>query len=231
MGITSSENRTDKPHYAAFFDLDHTLISENSSKLLIRLAYERELITPGTILKALWLMFLFKFNLRDTEKIIAGMVKWLSGIPLSLIDNLAREVFDKYLITLISDDARSALRMHKQKKAHLVILSSALHPLCSAVAVHLKMDHVICTELEIQGSVYSGKPSGRLCFKDEKMIRLRKYCENINSSPEDAWYYGDSIADLPALEAVGHPVCIDPDRRLRKKALKRGWPVYSWNSS
>lgn len=37
--------------------------------------------------------------------------------------------------------------------------------------------------------------------------------------------YGDSIADLPLLESVGRPAAVSPDRRLRRVARRRGWPV------
>jgi phosphoserine phosphatase len=37
--------------------------------------------------------------------------------------------------------------------------------------------------------------------------------------------YSDSHTDLPFLEAVGHPVAVNPDRKLRRIASQRGWPV------
>ena len=37
--------------------------------------------------------------------------------------------------------------------------------------------------------------------------------------------YSDSHTDLPFLEVVGHPVAVNPDRRLRRIAQERGWPI------
>ncbi len=37
--------------------------------------------------------------------------------------------------------------------------------------------------------------------------------------------YSDSYTDLPMLEAVGHPVAVNPDRVLAKAARERGWEV------
>ena len=37
--------------------------------------------------------------------------------------------------------------------------------------------------------------------------------------------YSDSHTDLAFLEAVGHPVCVNPDRELRRVAREREWPV------
>ena len=37
--------------------------------------------------------------------------------------------------------------------------------------------------------------------------------------------YSDGHTDLPLLEAVGRAVAVNPDRRLRRTAAARGWPV------
>jgi phosphoserine phosphatase len=37
--------------------------------------------------------------------------------------------------------------------------------------------------------------------------------------------YSDSASDVPFLEAVGYPVAVNPDRRLRGVAAERGWRV------
>ena len=40
-----------------------------------------------------------------------------------------------------------------------------------------------------------------------------------------SWVYSDSVSDLPMLQAVGHPVAVNPDRELRRRAQEEGWPV------
>jgi len=42
---------------------------------------------------------------------------------------------------------------------------------------------------------------------------------------ERSYAYSDSIADLPMLEAVGHPVAVNPDKELRKQAEEREWDI------
>ena len=41
--------------------------------------------------------------------------------------------------------------------------------------------------------------------------------------------YADSSSDLPLLEAVGHPVAVNPDAKLAATARKRGWHVEQWS--
>ena len=42
--------------------------------------------------------------------------------------------------------------------------------------------------------------------------------------------YSDSASDLPMLEAVGHPVAVNPEPELRLIAQERGWPVVETSS-
>jgi len=57
------------------------------------------------------------------------------------------------------------------------------------------MDDIICSELEVKDGVLTGKPKGNLCYGNEKLVRLREYCEKNNTDVDDAWYYGDAIID------------------------------------
>ncbi len=228
MGTISSENNIKGKSYIAFFDLDYTLIRANSGKLLVRCAYEKGMMSLMDLIKALWVSFLYKFRLMSSEKIIAAMLKWLAGVPEKRISELASEVFDKYIFQAIHEEARSEIVKHKDKNAAIVLLSSALLPVCRKVADYLNLDDIICTELEVDESGYTGRPSGKICFGNEKLLRLKKYCEKINSKITDAWYYGDSFSDLPVLSIVGYPVCINPDRQLRKWAREKNWVIYEF---
>jgi hypothetical protein len=40
-----------------------------------------------------------------------------------------------------------------------------------------------------------------------------------------SYAYSDSATDLPMLEAVGHPVAVNPDRDLLRAAREREWEV------
>jgi HAD superfamily hydrolase (TIGR01490 family) len=228
METISSENNLKGKSYIAFFDLDDTLIRANSGKLLVRGAYEKGMMSLPDLIKALWLSFLYKFRLMDSEKIIAGMLKWLDRVPEKRVSDLSSEVFEKHMLHAIPENATSEIKMHKDRNAAVVILSSALSPVCQVVAGHLEMDDVICTQIETDGGLYTGRTAGKLCFGNEKVSRLKEYCEKNNSKVEQAWYYGDSFSDFPVLQIVGNPVCVNPDKKLQKAANKNSWKIYLW---
>jgi HAD superfamily hydrolase (TIGR01490 family) len=228
MGTISLENNIKGKSYIAFFDLDDTLIRANSGKLLVRGAYEKGMMSLPDLIKALWLSFLYKFRLMDSEKIIAGMLKWLDRVPEKRVSDLSSEVFEKHMLHAIPENARSEIKIHKDRNAAVVILSSALSPVCQVVADHLELDDVICTQIETDDGLYTGRTAGKLCFGNEKVSRLKEYCEKNNCKVEQAWYYGDSFSDIPVLQIVGNPVCVNPDKKLQKAANKNSWKIYLW---
>ena len=61
-----------------------------------------------------------------------------------------------------------------------------------------------------------------------KIERTSRIAEREGFRLEEATFYSDSITDLPLLELVKAPIIINPDRRLRRIAEKRGWPIEAW---
>ena len=62
------------------------------------------------------------------------------------------------MIRTIPDEARNEIIWHQERNAATVILSSALYPVCQAVAGHLNFDDIICTQLETVDDICTGKP-------------------------------------------------------------------------
>jgi HAD superfamily hydrolase (TIGR01490 family) len=72
---------------------------------------------------------------------------------------------------------------------------------------------------------FTGEIDGPPLGGDEKVRRVRDAAQRLGIDLARSFAYGDSIADLPMLEAVGLPAAVAPDLRLRRLARRRGWPV------
>jgi phosphoserine phosphatase len=64
-----------------------------------------------------------------------------------------------------------------------------------------------------------------------KLEHARMLAEAHEVDLADCTFYTDSVADLPVLEAVGRPVVVHPDPRLRRLAVKRGMAMEDWGLS
>ena len=229
MASISSEDNLTGTSYTAFFDLDDTLINANSGKLLVKLAYNRNKLSGPWLIKALWFSVLHKAGLKDPEKVVADMVAWIAGVPLKSLEILSAELFENHLLKSITPPARREISFHRKQNAKMVILSSSLSPVCKAVSEYLEMDGYLCTDLEVRDGFFTGHTNGPICYGNEKVNRLLEYCEKNNTLPGEAWYYGDALADLPVLKIVGHPVCVNPDKKLLKAAVRNGWEIKYWD--
>ena len=226
---TTFSKVSDVKSYIAFFDLDHTITGEISGNILAREAYKKGLMSHLDILHALWLLFLYKISLRDPVKIINEMAAWVKDVPETVFNKLSEEISRNVLIPAIYPEAIREIKMHKENGAGTVILSSTPASIGREMAKALDMDDIICSELEVNNEFLTGRSIGPLCFGEEKAVRMKKYCELKNCTAKDSWFYGDSIADFPALSITGNPVCVNPDSKLRKKAIAKGWKIYYWS--
>jgi len=216
--------------YVAFFDLDKTIIGTNSGYALVKLAHEKGLMSKRDMFQAILQSLLYKLNLRDTSLIISSMGEWLKGLKENEVNALAEEAVGKYLIGSVFREAFNEIAVHKSDGSHLVILSSAIGAICRPLASQLGIDNIQCTEMESIDGVLTGNPSGTFCYGMEKQERISLFCREQGFDPRSAFCYADSISDLPALETVGNPVCVNPERKLRKIAVERGWRICDWKN-
>ncbi|HSD72378.1 MAG TPA: haloacid dehalogenase-like hydrolase, partial [Thermoanaerobaculia bacterium] len=93
----------------------------------------------------------------------------------------------------------------------------------------LRIPHVVASELErTPAGEFTGRPEFPLCLGDGKLARASVLAQRLGFDLRDAVFYTDSHTDLPLLEAVGEPVCVNPDMRLKRTAKKRGWRIETW---
>jgi HAD superfamily hydrolase (TIGR01490 family) len=214
-----------KHEYIAFYDLDHTILTGNSATSLVEEARRRGVMSQGQFRHAVWLSILYKLKLGEPSKMINRMLSWLNGLRETDIRELCEEIFQTHIQKTIRPEILESFEMHRSKKGAVVLLSSATSPICEVVARHLEMDALICTQLETLDGRFTGKTRGSLVYGTVKEEHMHSYCREHGSDAGQAWYYGDSHTDRHVMEAVGNPVAVSPDRRLKKIALRQNWPI------
>ncbi len=120
---------------------------------------------------------------------------------------------------------------HRAEGHRLVLTTATNRFLTAPIAVLLGIADLVATDLEVGASgEFTGRTAGIVNMREGKVARLADWLADgglAASSLATATFYSDSINDLPLLRAVGTPVVVDPDSRLRAEALTRGWPVIS----
>lgn len=211
--------------YLAAFDLDKTILSLNSSRLIVSAARKNGLMSRPQLYQAAAFSFIYKFDLMEPTRIVNAMMGWLKGVNLEEVIQMNKQWILPGLIECIRPEMKKEIEYHKEQNAKVIILSSALPYLCEPVCAHLNMDDVVCSRLEVENGTFSGKSIGPLVYKKEKKTRLVDYCRQQNFDMDTTWYYGDAFTDRFILKAVGNAVCVQPEIKLKLLAKKQGWKI------
>jgi phosphoserine phosphatase len=109
------------------------------------------------------------------------------------------------------------------------MLTSSSNYLADRAAKDLGFEEVWCNRLEVDAQgFHTGRTTTGVCFGQGKLTAARRAAEDHGTMLSACTFYTDSYADLPVLEAVGRPVAVNPDLRLRRKAWRRGWEIVDW---
>ncbi|MFT5444094.1 MAG: HAD superfamily hydrolase (TIGR01490 family) [Myxococcota bacterium] len=210
---------------AAFFDMDKTIIAENSGSIFFRESWERGETTVWDIAKGASAYLQYKFGALDVTAWTSEMLKGLDGQSEAFMAEEGRVIFQKRMRATIYPEAERLIREHQEKGHVVAIVSGSIRCLVEPLAEYLDVPHVLCTELETIDGVFTGKCIEPVCLEEGKVHWMRDFIAEHRVDLVRSWFYSDSISDLPVLELVGHPVATNPDPLLYRTANRRGWPV------
>lgn len=219
------EAKTASPSRLIIFDLDHTLISAASSYLYMKSLYERKLVSLKTVLKAIFIKWKFFFSSMSLEELHYQVFdKMLKGFSLESLEEHVEEFLKQLLPKAIYEPAFKELKEAQERGDHIVLISSAPDFLVRAFATYFQIQHWDST-------VYAVDKKRCLCniaklmvgrTKKQSMLEIRR---RLGLSKSETVVYSDSHDDLPLFLQAGHPVAVNPDRRLAKIAKQLNWRV------
>jgi HAD superfamily hydrolase (TIGR01490 family) len=215
----------------AFFDLDRTLLAKNSGTLWVRYELRHGFISWTQALWALSWIVRYQLGVARIEDTLLESIRAYRGMVEADVHARTRRFYAEEVRQWYRPGARAALEEHRKKGEKVVLLTSSSNYLSGEVSADLGLDDYLCTRLQVDGAgLYTGEPLGPLCYGPGKVIHARELAQKAGVPLEQCAFYTDSTSDLPMLEAVGRPVVINPDPRLRRIAARRGWPVHDWGS-
>jgi len=213
----------------ALFDLDNTLLAGDSD-----FEWAQFLIEQGVLDREVYearnqdFYDQYKAGTLDIFEFLDFQLKPLSRHPRSQLDAWHRDYMARKIIPMVAPGAMALLQRHA---ADVCVIVTATNRFVTApIARHLGVPHLIATDPEEIHGEFTGKVAGTPSFKVGKVHRLHAWLAEQGKTWADvseSWFYSDSLNDLPLLEAVHHPVAVDPDTTLRAHAEAHGWPVIS----
>ena len=215
------------PAGAAFFDLDRTLLSRSSSLALAGPFRRRGLIGRRQLAKAAIAQAVFvRFGAGQARvgQTADSAMSILRGLRVDDMREIAAEAWEPVLRPLVYRDAVDLAASHADRGEPVYLVSAALQEVVETIADKLGLDGALASRAEVSEGVYTGRLERRL-YGPSKAEALRELAGAKDLDLASSTAYSDSHTDLPFLEAVGHPIVVNPDRELHRVAAQRGWPV------
>lgn len=216
---------------AAFFDLDKTVIARASMVAFGKPLYRAGLVSRWLVLRAVWaqLIYLqFGHDEAQMERSRAAVLRLTKGWDQAKVTAVVRDALDEVIEPIVYEEAMVLLRQHRAEGRRVFIVSASPIEVVAPLAAYLQVDDAIATRARIDDQ---GRYTGELEFSSHganKVVAMAELAERYDLDLSRSWAYSDSVTDLPMLEAVGHPVAVNPDRALRRVADERGWEVQNF---
>ena len=219
-------DRTPAPS-AAFFDLDRTLISGSSAFVLGIAAWRGKLVPTHQFVRDAFSALNFVLSGASDETSIGVRDRILGAVKGVRVDDLVAlnaDIVPK-LMERVRPESMRLIEQHRDAGRNTYIVSASPIELVEPLARALGMTAGIGTRSIITDGVYTGELDGPFCYGPGKVDAIEAVAAAEQLDLDRCWAYSDSASDLPMMEAVGHPVAVNPDAKLERVAADLGWPV------
>jgi HAD superfamily hydrolase (TIGR01490 family) len=216
---------------AAFFDLDRTIIGGSSVFVFGWVAYRNGQMTTRQLLGDAASAITFKLSGASDEKsegVRDQVLAAVEGVKVADLRLLGDEILTR-LLDGVRRESRGLIDLHHDAGRDTYIVSASPIEIIEDFATAMEMTGALGTVSEIVDGVYTGRLAEPFCYGPGKVIAMEKVAREKGYDLSRSYAYTDSISDLPMLEAVGHPVAVNPDRELESMARIRGWPIIEFN--
>ncbi|UYM18654.1 histidinol-phosphatase [Endozoicomonas euniceicola] len=211
----------------AIFDLDNTLIANDSDYLWGEFVCEQELVDVEAYRKGnAYFHQQYEQASLDIYEYLNFALEPLTHYSMEELKQYHELFMEQHIRPIMLEKARAMLQKHRDQGDHLMIITATNRFVVEPIADEFGVDTLLAIELEIKDNRYTGKVAGTLTFQDGKVTRLQEWLtENPEFSMEGSYFYSDSKNDLPLLQKVDFPFAVNPDPELERTARENDWPV------
>ncbi len=215
--------------YVALFDFDKTVIDCSSADLWFKHEWRAGRLPLSYAARLPFWILQYSLGIGNLEWIFTTAFEQMRGQDDAVIEPRVREWFNAEVRHRVRPGALEAIEQHRKAGHLLVVATSSSHYVAGMAMETFGFEDSICTRLEIENGLLTGHIVSAIGHN--KAVRAMEWAQAHDISLADCTFYSDSITDLPLLEKVGDPLVVNPDRRLRRVALQRGWSILDWGTS
>ena len=146
------------------------------------------------------------------------------------LNQLREQYVDEVITPLVTKKSQNLVKSHQKDNDLCIIITATNSFITKPIASLFDIDILIGTDPEEVDGNFTGYVSGIPSFQEGKITRLKAWLQEHQysfDSFKQTYFYSDSQNDLPLLNSVSNPVCVNPDPILESKAKESNWPIIS----
>lgn len=220
----------DGPKVGAFFDFDGTLIAGYSAFPFLKAQLRARMIGAADLRDILTVMANLQMGKADFDDLLATTAALMKGAEESDYITFGEKVYEKHIAKLVYPETRTLVEAHLDKGHTVAIISSATRYQVEPTARDLDVEHVFCSELEVEDGAFTGEVIQPARWGEGKVDAARELAKSHGIVFKNSFFYSDGFEDMPLLNYVGNPRPLNPGFRLAETARRKGWPVRRFKS-
>ncbi len=211
-------------HLIAVFDLDNTLTTGISiERAFLGYLLKSHRLKARNLMNAAF--HCMKNIFKDRDEALKRNKMYLKGITEEQGLLWVREFISEQGNTLISANNFEFVKSHKELGHTTVLVSGAPDILIDALDINVWFDRIYRTCLEVANDVFTGRISGPHYYGRTKAELVKLLEDEFEADLKESFCYSDSFKDVEMMSLFGHPVAVNPDRRLAEVARERHWKI------
>ncbi len=228
--LADIEAADEGPQIAALFDFDGTIMAGYSATVFLQDSLASGDLKPDELVQITRALTSFGLGNMGFSALMAIHAQYLQGQSEADYTKNSEKLFRKKIARLIYPESRALIDAHRAKGHTIAIISSATPYQVKPAAQDLDIEHVYCTGLEVKRGKFTGKVVKPTVFGEGKVIAAETLAKKTGARLENSFFYSDSTDDIQLLKHVGHPVTLNPSKRLKKITEERAWPTATFDS-
>lgn len=214
--------------HLAFFDLDHTLLADDSDYQWGRFLVDEGVVDAGVHARENERFHAqYRAGNLDIHAYQRFALTPLREHPLDHMLALRERFVAERIRPVVAPHTPALLAHHRARGDAMAIITATNRFITEPIARMLGIDALIATDPEIIDGAYTGEIAGTPSFQAGKIERAKLWVAEQPHDFEHVTFYSDSHNDLPLLRWADTAIAVDPDERLAAAATEAGWPIIS----